>query len=658
MDDILLNSYSRFIYNFIATTRKISLYPPTHPAIVSSINDIRVHLLEILKIKNEITMSISSDNKLIIENEPLGGKNLFIEEFITYFKKLNTENITFNSGLTEKELDVFLRLILLQSEQLKNSNDVKKILSDKGIQHIKVDQFSYIKIDKDSEPLVTQKAVSPLDTLKSVIRDLCSGKIENPDQLYSIEKQIFEVISAEFKEKKKLSTSSRNIFKKFLLYTKDKDNILLRLKNALSAAGFIVQDIDTLVSDIEKERGGKTENEKLKEENEELQLKLQRFQQELNEKSAILEEIEKQNKKISAEKQRIDNVIRNMTEGLIVIDPQGNIVMVNPTAEKILNITREDIGKPVKEAVKDEHLLTLVKKISGANEDAEEIELVNRDESTKKTLRTSSAVIEDHNGNTIGMVTTLNDITKQREIDNLKSGFLASVSHELRTPLVAIEKSLNLILSKTAGEISETQQQFLSIADRNLKRLTLLINDLLDLSKLEAGKMILRYEFASIAKIINESVETLKNWAKTKSITLRVTIPEALPEINVDSNRIIQVLNNLIGNAIKFTPENGTISVTAVFQKERNEIEVSVADTGIGIAQENLKRIFDKFYQVGEISPTDISGTGMGLAITKEIVELHGGRIMVESRKDKGANFIFTLPFYCSKDSITTNAGE
>jgi two-component system, NtrC family, sensor histidine kinase KinB len=241
------------------------------------------------------------------------------------------------------------------------------------------------------------------------------------------------------------------------------------------------------------------------------------------------------------------------------------------------------------------------------------------------------------------MVSVLSDITKQKELDQLKSSFVASVSHELRTPLVAIEKSITLILSNAAGPISKDQEQFLSIAERNLKRLSLLINDLLDLSKLEAGKMELLRELCSIENIIDEAIKSFDAWASAKSIRMEKNIHGPISDLYADSNKINQVLNNLIGNAIKFTPNNGSIIIEVSFDDENKEIKVVVQDTGSGIAQGDLKKVFDKFYQAAK-AHSEIIGTGIGLSIAKEIVELHGGRIWAESEQGRGAKFIFTLP--------------
>jgi PAS domain S-box-containing protein len=333
----------------------------------------------------------------------------------------------------------------------------------------------------------------------------------------------------------------------------------------------------------------------------------------------------KKYRKVLAEQKKTDAIIRSVAEGLVVVDAHGKVIMTNPAAEKLLGSSKKDkIGKHITDDLKDHQLVSFAK--GSGDREEREIELASKNDETKKILRSSSAVVEDENGQTVGMVAVLSDITKQKE------------------PLVSMDKSISLILSKTAGEINKDQEQFLSIAQRNLKRLGLLINDLLDLSKLEAGKLQLKRELSGIKKVIEESVEGLNTWAATKGITLEKAVQEGLPELNIDPNRLIQVLNNLIGNAIKFTPKEGKVTIEAKLGENNREIQVSVIDTGIGIPKENLPKIFSKFYQIGERSASDIGGTGIGLSIAKEIVELHGGRIWVESEHGHGAQFKFVLP--------------
>ena len=367
----------------------------------------------------------------------------------------------------------------------------------------------------------------------------------------------------------------------------------------------------------------------------------QKYESLILEKSKNEEVAWKKYKEILSEKRETEAVIRSIAEGLVVVDDKGNVIMMNPAAERLLGVSyKEKIGKSILEGLKDEQIVSLVKGTPSGED--KEIELISPNEETKKILRASSAVIEDENGKPVGMVSILSDITKQKELDRLKSNFVSSVTHELRTPLVAMEKSISLLLTE---KIPESQQrEFLSIAQRNLKRLTSLINDLLDLSKLEAGKMEIKRQLCSIESVIDEAISGLKTWAETKSIQINKVIEENLPDVNIDPNRIIQVLTNLIGNAIKFTPPSGKITVEAKFIRTDNELEVAVQDTGIGIAKEDLPHIFDKFFQAGERVLTDISGTGIGLSIAKEIIQLHKGRIWAESEKGKGARFIFRLP--------------
>lgn len=382
----------------------------------------------------------------------------------------------------------------------------------------------------------------------------------------------------------------------------------------------------------------------------ELEKRLTQNSQEINQKYETIikekthnEEIAwRKYQKVTEDKKETEAVIHSIAEGLVVVNSQGKVIMMNPAAEKLLGVSKKDkLGQQITDNMKDEQLVSLIRKQPG--KEGREIELAAQADETKKTLRASTAVIENEEGKTVGMVSVLSDITKQKELDQMKSGFVANVSHELRTPLVAMEKSIALILNKDAGPLTQTQEQFLSIAHRNLQRLSGLINDLLNLSKLEAGKVEFKKSPVAIDKVIIESIEGLQSWAKARGVEVSTKIEASLPEIAVDANRIIQVLTNLIGNSIKFTPQGGTVTVEAKLYDAQSMV-ICVTDTGIGIAKENLAKLFDKFYQVGERVATDISGTGIGLSIAKEIVELHRGRIWAESQKGKGTTFSFTLP--------------
>jgi signal transduction histidine kinase/GGDEF domain-containing protein len=237
-----------------------------------------------------------------------------------------------------------------------------------------------------------------------------------------------------------------------------------------------------------------------------------------------------------------------------------------------------------------------------------------------------------------------------KKIDAIKSEFVSVASHELRTPLAAIKNAVQLMLSGRTGEINEHQTKFLSMAERNITRLTNILNDLLNLSRIESGKIELKYENMELKGIIELTASSLRPQADGKSVQISVEISEPLPHVYGDSEKVEQILTNLIGNAIKFTPNGGNILITAkpVFHDSKegygDRVAISVKDNGIGIPLEHLEAIFEKFHQVEGSLQRSVSGTGLGLAITRGLVEAHQGKIWVESVLGKGSTFTFTLP--------------
>jgi len=367
----------------------------------------------------------------------------------------------------------------------------------------------------------------------------------------------------------------------------------------------------------------------------------------VEEKSQAAAESQRKFKATLSEKKQTEAIVRSVAAGVIVVNNNGEVLLMNPAAEKLLNTTREQKeGKSLTEGATDEQLFSMAKKASLDGETDIEID---GNEDTKKILRSSSSVIEDENGKTVGMVTVLNDITKQKELDAMKDQFLSNVTHELRNPIGAIKQSISVILEETAGPITEPQKKFLSNAKRNLERLGALIDDILDLARLEAKKMEIKLQPTVIATIVNEVCQTLDAWIKNKDISLVKNIQENLPEIDIDPDRIIQVLMNIISNAIKFTPKGGTITLGAQLLNNVDQMEISIADTGVGIPKGDLSKIFGKFQQAKNRSSGDKSGTGLGLAIALEIVQLHNGEISVDSEEGKGTKFIISLPITAKK---------
>ena len=246
------------------------------------------------------------------------------------------------------------------------------------------------------------------------------------------------------------------------------------------------------------------------------------------------------------------------------------------------------------------------------------------------------------------MVVAIDDTTKRekaeekvKEAIEIKSQFISTVSHELRTPLANMKEGISIVLDEVAGEINDEQRNFLNIAKRNIDRLAMLINDVLDFQKLEAGEMRLNIQENNIREATGEVRKTMALSAKRKGIDLSLKLADNLPRARFDRDKIIQVLTNLISNAIKFTPEQGQVSVCV--QQQGQEWTIAVNDTGMGIPRDELPKIFDRFYRVHRPGK-QIQGTGLGLAIVKKIVMMHGGRIEVESQINQGTTFTVFLP--------------
>jgi PAS domain S-box-containing protein len=362
----------------------------------------------------------------------------------------------------------------------------------------------------------------------------------------------------------------------------------------------------------------------------------------LEERRRTVTVLERKYRETLQEQKQTTAVLESVAEGLVVINTKGEVVMMNPAAERLLRVGPESrIGKPLLEHVSDEQLVSLIRPTT---EGSQEIVLNAPQESTKRVLRASNAMITDENGKTVGMVAVLSDVTKQREVEQMKSDFLSTVSHELRTPIMAMRHAVSLLSDQVLGPLNAEQQQFAELTQRNLNQLQTLLNDLLDLAKLEARKMALHLEPRAIAPALQAVCDSLDPWAKSKALTMTKRVSDGLPNVPMDEVRIIQVLTNLIGNAIKFTPNQGRITIEAKPSGSNDAIEVSVSDTGSGIAAEDLPKLFSKFQQVGERAARDLGGTGLGLAIAKEIVELHHGRIWAESDGKQGVRFTFTVP--------------
>jgi PAS domain S-box-containing protein len=345
-----------------------------------------------------------------------------------------------------------------------------------------------------------------------------------------------------------------------------------------------------------------------------------------------------------AAEEEAEAILASTADGLLVLDKKGCITHMNKVAEKLLGVSQsEAVGKCLTEICSEERLSkTLCKIASLAGQREKQVEEILITQPKRRVLNVITTPVVDRQNQFLGFVKTIRDITLEKEIDRMKSEFISTVSHELRTPLTSIKGYVDLILDGDAGEINKTQCEFLTIVKQNTDRLVSLINDLLDISRIESGKVQMRKEPLAIDKIIRDVVTNFKTLLEEKAHELELELADNLPILIGDRDRISQVLTNLLGNAIKYTPNGGQIKIEAKIDNQF--VKVSVSDTGIGIAKEDQAKLFQKFYRVDSSFTREHSGTGLGLAIAKTIIEHHGGSISVESELGKGSTFSFTLP--------------
>lgn len=342
--------------------------------------------------------------------------------------------------------------------------------------------------------------------------------------------------------------------------------------------------------------------------------------------------------KIIAEKTKTEAIIFSINDGIILTDYNGNILLINKKAKDILGIRNGEIENlNIFNILNDEKLKNIMGEVIKQPNKIFEIDLST--ENFPRFYQAVSLPVSTPKNEKIGIVSVLHDITLEKELEKMKDDFLHSITHDLRNPMTSIRGFIKFLSDGTAGPINEQQRKILETMDRASFKLLNMINDILDIAKLEAGKMELALERTNIVKVINSTIELLQPQYERKNIKLIFTPQKDNIEILIDPKLIERVYINLIGNAIKFTPENGTITV-GVSEKE-DLVESFVEDTGEGIPKEYLDKIFEKFSQVKNKSK---GGTGLGLTICKYIIELHKGKIWVESELGKGAKFVFTIP--------------
>jgi len=369
----------------------------------------------------------------------------------------------------------------------------------------------------------------------------------------------------------------------------------------------------------------------------------------------ILEDLQESKDIIELDKRKVENMIQSMSEGVILLEDDVETIIINPQARRMFDFSSEQeiLSAHIQEKFSQLNLLDAWGRCRSQCQAV--VKEVTIGKLQKTVLRVEMNPVFNPAHLVTGVVIVVHDITREKEIDRMKSEFISTVSHELRTPLAITKEGISLILDLIPGPINEQQQKILTKASDNIDRLSRIINNLLDISKIEAGRVELKKEFVDIAELARSVLGAFESRFKAKGLDISFEADSGGVWIFVDADKMVQVFTNLLNNALKFTNQG---SVSVKIRHAHDTVECMISDTGIGISEEDIPRVFQKFQQFGRTPGAGDKGTGLGLSIVKGIVELHKGKVQVVSQVGKGSTFTFWLPAYSSDEIVSEYIGK
>jgi two-component system phosphate regulon sensor histidine kinase PhoR len=371
---------------------------------------------------------------------------------------------------------------------------------------------------------------------------------------------------------------------------------------------------------------------------------IHRLERHLNDMS---EKIRQNVQQVIAEKEKANSILRGMMEGVLVIDPKGRVLVINEQAQNMFNLSpdRDIRGASILELSRHPEMKKLIEQILVFDFTSErysrQVEL-----HEGRWFRVNAVSLRNNQSSTYGSILVFHDITEVKQLERMRSDFVANVSHELRTPLTAI-RGYAETLCQTPPDDPADAQHFLSIIEKHAERLSRLTEDLLTLSDLESGKIEIDFNPVDIKRVVQSVSEVFSDAANKKQVTLEQVIEQGLPAVMGDVDRLQQLLINLVDNAVKYTPVNGTVTVKAqriTINSSIDAVELSVIDTGTGIPEHAIPRLTERFYRVDKARSRELGGTGLGLAIVKHIAQAHGAQLKIESALHKGTMVSVLLP--------------
>ena len=377
----------------------------------------------------------------------------------------------------------------------------------------------------------------------------------------------------------------------------------------------------------------------IRERTQELEAKVKELEDSRKALINMLEDFEQERKKSEEEKNKTEAIINNFTDGLLFFDKENRLISINPQGEQFLKIKNEAVkGKGTSDLIKLPATAPLIKLLGKELKEVFRKELVLGEYTFEITTLPILRA-----GEKIGTLIVLHDVTREKHIERMKTEFVSIAAHQLRTPLSAIKWTLRMLLDGDVGKLTKEQLDFLEKSYQSNERMISLINDLLNVTRIEEGRYLYKPTLIQLKEICQEVINSFQEEILRKKIHFGFLTPlEKLPLVKADAEKIKLVVQNLLDNAIKYTDPGG--SVTVSLRKGEKEIEFVIKDTGVGIPKDQQDRVFKKFFRGANIVRLETTGTGLGLFIAKNIIEAHGGRIWFESEEGKGSTFHFTLP--------------
>ncbi|MBU4216725.1 ATP-binding protein [Candidatus Parcubacteria bacterium] len=362
-------------------------------------------------------------------------------------------------------------------------------------------------------------------------------------------------------------------------------------------------------------------------------------------------ELKKERERAEKEKNKTEAIISNFIDPIILINSSDEIILINPSAREIFGFDESSLGKKVpgdgafsmnnfKSLTKCDYAIKTSKELK--SQDPTEEEVVVKHVGNELTYKIITVDVVDKNGNNLGVMKIFNNLTREKILDKLKSDFISIAAHQLRTPLSAIKWAIKMVLDGDTGKLNEEQSEMLFKGYRSNERIIELVNDMLNVSRIEEGRFGYSFDEGDLLKELDLVLDSLQPQIKDKWINLVVNKPKKLPLLFMDSQKMTLVLQNVIENAVKYAPDRGKIEITLEIQG--SFLKIKIKDNGVGIPEEDKKKMFSKFFRASNVTRMQTEGSGLGLFMVKNIINKHGGEITFSSEEGVGTEFVLTLP--------------